>query len=451
MPSSLVIFVDSDPEALAVGERLLRKAGHAFISSLELNEAFRYLAPDRPVRAVVLEAAQARLDKLVQVAQLAGQRIPFVILVPPGESRGVADALEAARWHDLVEIAAVIEKPLTDELLLRAVSGTSRHPRRPSSGFEIQPRSATIAEAIDDDTDGDIMIEIEESDEDPTVVEAIGSLLPRELLLELYQRASEPPPSSGEPSPTELKMRATLLASKVLAFLPRQALSKSLSLPAISDLMTKACELALAERDFGSAGVGPERRLDVISERPARVLRPALGGDLGHLSVDQVVQLSASIPGAVGLRLEREGRTIEIFFHQSSIVFARQSNLREDFLIGRFIADTGAVSQHDVEEISKRSRGGRRRLGQELRALGWLAKEQLDEALERQTAELVYEAVRWNEGRFEIFVHDRLPPEAVEADMRFPVQHLLLEGVRRLDEWRRITGQPAHVVSEFPN
>ena len=215
--------------------------------------------------------------------------------------------------------------------------------------------------------------------------------------------------------------------------------------------MTRACELALAERDFGGPSSGLERRIEVISERPGRVLRPTLGGELGHLSVDQVIQLSASIPGAVCLRLEREGRTIEIFFSQSSIVFARHSNLREDFLIGRFIADTGAVSQHDVEEISKRSKGGRRRLGQELRALGWLAKEQLDEALERQTAELVYEAVRWNEGRFEIFVQDRLPPEAVEADMRFPVQHLLLEGVRRLDEWRRITGQPAHVVSEFPN
>ena len=225
MTNSLVIFVDSDPEALAVGERLLRKAGHAFISSLELNEAFRYLAPDRPVRAVVLEAAQARLDKLVQVAQLTGQRIPFVILVPAGESRGVADALEAARWHDLVEISAVIEKPLSEDLLLRAVSGTPRHPRRSSSGLETHPRSVTIAESIDDETDGEIMIEIEESDEDPTVVEAIGSLVPRELLLELYQRASEPPPAVSEPSGPELKMRATLLASKVLAFLPRQSLA----------------------------------------------------------------------------------------------------------------------------------------------------------------------------------------------------------------------------------
>lgn len=447
MPNSVIILVDSDPEALASGERLLRQTGHDFISSLELSEAFRYLAPDRPVRAVVLEAAQARLDRLVQVAQLTGQRIPFVILVPAGESRGVADALEAARWHDLVEIAAVVEKPIRAEDILGAISRTAKNPERQTSSLDPLPRSDTLS----DGSMGEIIIEIEESDEDPTVVEQMDSLMPRELLLELYHRATEPPPASADSNPAELRMRATLLAHKLIAYLPRQVIAPSLPTTALSELLTRACELALAERDFGDVRETLERLSERPGERSSPILRPSLGGDLGALSVDQIIQLSSSMQGAVCLRIERDARSIEIFFHHSSIVFARQSNLREDFLIGRFIADTGAVSQHDVEEILRRGNGAQRRLGQELRARGWIQKEQLDEALERQTAELVYEALRWTSGRFDIYVHDRLPPEAVEADMRFPVQHLLLEGVRRLDEWRRITGQPALAGYDFPN
>lgn len=447
MTTSVIILVDSDPEALASGERIIRQIGHDFISSLELAEAFRYLAPDRPVRAVVLEAAQARLDRLVQVAQVTGQRIPFVILVPPGESRGVADALEAARWHDLVEIAAVVEKPVRAEDILSAISRTNKNPRRSSSGLDPLPRASTLA----DDSTGEIIIEIEESDEDPTVVEQMDSLVPRELLLELYHRATEPPPSSPDVDPAELRLRATLLAHKLIAYLPRQVLAHGLPNAALSELLTRACELALAERDLEDLRQTWERGGERVSERPASKPRPSLAGELEALTVDQIIQLSSSMQGAVCLRIEREGRSIEIFFHHASIVFARQSNLREDFLIGRFIADTGAVSQHDVEEILRRRGGASRRLGQELRARGWIGKEQLDEALERQTAELVYEALRWTSGRFEIFVHDRLPPEAEEADMRFPVQHLLLEGVRRLDEWRRITGQPALVGADFSN
>lgn len=447
MPNSVIILVDSDPEALASGERLIRQIGHDFISSLELSEAFRYLGPDRPVRAVVLEAAQARLDRLVQVAQVTGQRIPFVILVPPGESRGVADALEAARWHDLVEIAAVVEKPVRAEDILSAISRTSRHPRRASSGLDPLPRSDTFA----DGSTGEIIIEIEESDEDPTVVEQMDSLVPRELLLELYHRATEPPPAVAEVEPAELRMRATLLAHKLIAYLPRNALAANLPNAALSEFMTRACELALAERDFGDLDQSTPRGMERRSERPGLRARPSLSGELEALSADQVIQLSSSMQGAVCLRIEREGRSIEIFCHNSSIVFARQSNLREDFLIGRFIADTGAVSQHDVEEILRRRGGASRRLGQELRARGFIAKEHLDAALERQTAELVYEALRWTSGRFEIYVQDRLPPEAEEANMRFPVQHLLLEGVRRLDEWRRITGQPTPALADFSN
>ncbi|MBK8012873.1 MAG: DUF4388 domain-containing protein [Deltaproteobacteria bacterium] len=79
--------------------------------------------------------------------------------------------------------------------------------------------------------------------------------------------------------------------------------------------------------------------------------------------------------------------------------------------------------------------------GQRLVRLGLITEADLRQALVRQTEELVYEAVRWMDGRFRIYADAILPVEGQSAGVRLPFHHLLLEGMRRLDEWARISAE----------
>ena len=77
----------------------------------------------------------------------------------------------------------------------------------------------------------------------------------------------------------------------------------------------------------------------------------------------------------------------------------------------------------------------KRLLGATLLAFGKITESQLRTALTRQSSELLYEVLRWQKGRFDF----RAEPasDAVEsAQLGLPVVTVVMEGFRRVDEWR---------------
>jgi hypothetical protein len=87
----------------------------------------------------------------------------------------------------------------------------------------------------------------------------------------------------------------------------------------------------------------------------------------------------------------------------------------------------------------ERSEGSisRRLLGDILVDSGRVTPEQLREALAKQSSELVYEVLRWPRGRFE-FRRETLPALAESAKLSLPVASVVMEGFRRVDEWRLV-------------
>jgi hypothetical protein len=81
------------------------------------------------------------------------------------------------------------------------------------------------------------------------------------------------------------------------------------------------------------------------------------------------------------------------------------------------------------------STSARKLLGDLLVASGRVTRDQLREGLARQSSELVYEIVRWPRGRFE-FRREPLPALAESARLGLPVASVVMEGFRRVDEWR---------------
>jgi CheY-like chemotaxis protein len=77
----------------------------------------------------------------------------------------------------------------------------------------------------------------------------------------------------------------------------------------------------------------------------------------------------------------------------------------------------------------------KRLLGAALLAAGKITEAQLRTALKRQSSELLYEVLRWSQGRFDFRAAP--PSDVVEsARLALPVASVVMEGFRRVDEWR---------------
>jgi DNA-binding response OmpR family regulator len=89
----------------------------------------------------------------------------------------------------------------------------------------------------------------------------------------------------------------------------------------------------------------------------------------------------------------------------------------------------------ELIERLKEASAGPRPLGTMLLAAGKIVEAQLRVALTKQSNELLYDVLRWTRGRFEL---RRDPPSelAEQARLGLPVASVVMEGFRRVDEWR---------------
>jgi DNA-binding response OmpR family regulator len=409
MSGRTILIVEPNPGIMIVGRNVLARAGFHVIAVSTVDEGL-VEANQKPIDVVLLDGKQSEPELLISFARSRTRGVPIILTVQKGRDVITIEALEAGGWSELVEIADVIEKPFSAERLLRAVErAVQRSTERTDPHLQIEIDDLVIEDA-EDTADG----------------ERTERYQPLESLLELDERtdaydALVAPVMNVEGSSAE---RSARLRLRIRAALAQEALSFELGQ---IEALVNVCEGVLDDERFFSGD----------DLRPGDL---ALAGYIQHLPLDHVLQLAACVAAPSRLRLEHDTQAVEIFFRHGQVVFARQEKLHEGFMLGRFLVALGAVNQRDVDRtIGARHLGGW--IGQRLLANGFIREHDLRVALRRQTEELVYEAVRWSAGRFAVFAREGLPAEAEEASISLPVPHLLLEGMRRLDEWRKMAGE----------
>jgi DNA-binding response OmpR family regulator len=158
-------------------------------------------------------------------------------------------------------------------------------------------------------------------------------------------------------------------------------------------------------------------------------------GDLAKLPLAEVLQLLQlrRQTGIVTVRSKR--KTMTLYITEGALDYSRASGLESDsFLLGRYFVEKGWLERDAVDLLVKKVPKGKL-LGEWLRDEEHVTEDQLTYALEHQSAELLYEALRWTEGRFTL--RDvSFPPEAKRASLGLGLSALVLEGFRRVDEWR---------------
>ena len=162
----------------------------------------------------------------------------------------------------------------------------------------------------------------------------------------------------------------------------------------------------------------------------------ALHGNLALVPLGEVLQLLQLQKQTGVLDVGLDGVEVSICFREGVIDLAQSRGGPQEMLLGRYLLEEDLISKQDLDMLIK-NRTGKRLLGDQLVKLGYILPDDLLRALTRQTSELVYEVLRWRTGSFR-FAKDARRPEAEAAHLDLPVASILLEGFRRVDEWRVI-------------
>ena len=179
-----------------------------------------------------------------------------------------------------------------------------------------------------------------------------------------------------------------------------------------------------------------------------------LAGNLAAISLSQIIELLADQLHTGTLRVlnTETGARIEIYFQAGKVDFAAAMGVAEEFLIGRFTGETGDVTADALTRVlEERARATvpPPLFGADLLARGLISQEALTLAMTRQTSELAYETLRWRAGFFQFRQGGELPAAAREARLALNVDRMLLEGYRRVDEWRVIEREIADLDEIF--
>jgi CheY-like chemotaxis protein len=194
---------------------------------------------------------------------------------------------------------------------------------------------------------------------------------------------------------------------------------------------------------------------------PSAAEREALTGSLAAVPIIDVLSLLArqcqtGILRVVAASAERQFELVLRGGQLEQAVALGLPSLR----LGRFVLELETLRQPELDAVDA-ARGKRARptgedgeeqtgvpmdadqlLGGRLVAAGLLSRDELRQALQRQTIELLYEALRLPSGRFTFIRTRELPRWAVEPDsgaaLGLDLEALLLEGARRADGWYQL-------------
>lgn len=160
----------------------------------------------------------------------------------------------------------------------------------------------------------------------------------------------------------------------------------------------------------------------------------AIRGSLSEAALSDVIQL-LSFSMKSGCLSVTDGRNFgNIFINQGRIVYA--TLLNRNVRLGDILLNKGLITREALDQALQLQKQRKTRLGEVLVELGALSNDALLAELKEQITETIFTMLMWETGYFN-FESDLLPSEE-EITVQISPQEILLEGARRVDEWRKI-------------
>jgi Domain of unknown function (DUF4388) len=160
----------------------------------------------------------------------------------------------------------------------------------------------------------------------------------------------------------------------------------------------------------------------------------ALSGTLKDFALPDIFQLIGMQRKTGLLTLESDRETVTVVFEQGMVVHADSTVRRLDDLLGNVLVRQGKIRKEVLEEALSKQKVSMQRLGFILTSQGYISRDDLKGALSEQVQQIVFRVFRWKSGRYHFDPsaetdYDRENVSPVSTD------HILMEGIRRVDEW----------------
>jgi len=170
---------------------------------------------------------------------------------------------------------------------------------------------------------------------------------------------------------------------------------------------------------------------------PAKI---AMSGKLEENSLPGILNYLREIKSTGTLCLTRGGVTKKLFLKDGAITFA--SSTYDDDRLGELMLKAGKITVTQFDMASKVLKETGKRMGGVMVELGYLKPKDLFWGVKYQVQEIVASLFEWTDGEYE-FRPGELP-EAEVITLHMSTANLILQGVKRIDDWTRISrGIPA--------
>jgi len=141
--------------------------------------------------------------------------------------------------------------------------------------------------------------------------------------------------------------------------------------------------------------------------------------------------------GSLVLNRTSANEAAHLFFDKGKLLSVVRPHRRE--LLGEMLIRLGKITpQQLAQALHTQQLNSDHPLGQILVEQGVIGQRELQACIQQQIEETVYDLFAWREGEFKFQAGQRPAPDDVQSLVPLPVENLIMEGVRRVDELSRI-------------
>lgn len=392
MAGETILAIDDSPTVRKLMEMILSTEGYRIITAADGMEGIAKAKVEGPA-VVLVDFVMPKMNgfqvckAIKETANL--KETPIILVTSKGETVG-------SKFVDLLGITEYFTKPFQPEDLLEKIREV----------IDRTPRPATV-ETLVEAADTVIMAEPIETAESAEEAEPAAPI----------EKAALPPPSPETPVLPPIPGLEERVEALVRATLQRFFKE----------------EFPSIVRSALPSGPGPSPETAAQSEKNV-----SLSGDLSLFPLPDILQL-VSIQKRTGcLWIGSEENHAEVFFGDGRVVFAALEHKPPEDLIGRLLMESSKINAAQLRHALADSEKSGVPLGQLLVRGNLITAAELLGVVRIQSQRTVYRALGWKSGRF-AFSREPLPSAFAGTGLSLSVDDLILEGVRRIDEWQVIS------------
>jgi hypothetical protein len=161
----------------------------------------------------------------------------------------------------------------------------------------------------------------------------------------------------------------------------------------------------------------------------------SIAGNLKTMELSELLQWLSMSKKTGTLVVDNSRVQKQIFFENGRVISSASTDPREH--LGSFLVSHGFITEMELAQAMKMQQSNKMLLGKILTTVGAISEDDLHHMLRMKSEEGIFDVFTWPEGEFR-FLDGKLPPNYNMVPISLDVAAIVMEGLQRLDEWKRI-------------